>query len=426
MSGELELRVFGSRSELHRADGSVEVFQEGPPGAAAKQRTAAIYAGFERGFLVEQIRLCKEQPESLDIEQVPEADQALIGELVRAISSEVGRALGGLLVMQLAVKAICPDQNVRLHKAGHGFSWVEGIPMRSIDKRHVTPALREHELLRMNADGVMMTRSLAENYPYTLAYKPEMRGAKSQWLRLVERVEDEDPLPPLPALQYLLSQLLNEADALEELGGEAVAELQSPAVLAADPRELITAHVDGSAYSARLLEVAMHALFQALEAGGALAPLQLERLSQMRSANKKHGNVGDIELLGQGQIAEAWDAKYGKVDLREALAELDEKLLTHPGVASAGFVHTGSLAEAKETREKAKQVEARHGTKVALLSFDGWVEEQLARSSNPTQVAREWLRAYTESLAQRRREIAPIDEPTFEWLREWLEILRGR
>ena len=35
----------------------------------------------------------------------------------------------------------------------------------------------------------------------------------------------------------------------------------------------------------------------------------LKPLSQMRSANKKHGNIGDIELLEDRQIVEAWDAK---------------------------------------------------------------------------------------------------------------------
>jgi hypothetical protein len=36
----------------------------------------------------------------------------------------------------------------------------------------------------------------------------------------------------------------------------------------------------------------------------------LKPLSQMRSANKKHGNIGDIEILEARQIIESWDAKY--------------------------------------------------------------------------------------------------------------------
>ncbi len=37
----------------------------------------------------------------------------------------------------------------------------------------------------------------------------------------------------------------------------------------------------------------------------------------MRSANKKHGNIGDLEVLEKSNIIEAWDAKYGKAYLRD-------------------------------------------------------------------------------------------------------------
>ena len=51
--------------------------------------------------------------------------------------------------------------------------------------------------------------------------------------------------------------------------------------------------VDNSPYSARLFEIALHSLFQALEDQMVLDGY-LKPLCQMRSANKKHGNIGDI------------------------------------------------------------------------------------------------------------------------------------
>jgi hypothetical protein len=426
VSDDLHLRVFGSRSELHWPDGRVEVFEEGKQSEAARKRGEQIDRALEQGFLREQIILCKEEPEALLLDEVSEADQLLLKGVADMVSSERGRGIAGLMVLQLAVKAICPAQSIRLHKSKRGFSWVEGIPMRSIDKSHFTPVLREHDLLRMNADGYMMTRSLAENYPYTAAYKPHMRGAKKEWLALVERIEAaDDPLPALPALQFLLGQLVNRANTLKELGEQAVEALAWESVAAAEPFGLIWDHIKTSAYSARLLEVAMHALLQALEAEGCLG-LQLVPLSQMRSANKKHGNVGDVELTGMAdQIIEAWDAKYGKPDLREELGELDEKLADHPSVDVAGFVYTDRLEQRQAVELKAAELGKRHGAEVALVRFDEWVERQLDRCPESRQaVTSEWLVAYTESLAQRRRETAPIDEPTLEWLREWMEILR--
>ncbi|PZO56049.1 MAG: hypothetical protein DCF15_09705, partial [Phormidesmis priestleyi] len=60
------------------------------------------------------------------------------------------------------------------------------------------------------------------------------------------------------------------------------------------------------------MEIAMHSLMQAMQDYQVFPNSVLNPLSQMRSANKKHRNIGDIELLEDRQIVEAWDAKYGK------------------------------------------------------------------------------------------------------------------
>lgn len=430
MEEELHLRVFSARSELHADDEGAETFLEGSPSGEAMARNRAIAEALEDGFLLDQIRLCKESPESLEIEQLDESDQALIKELASAVTSQVGRALVGLTVLQLAIKTICPDQSVRLHKAGaggSGFSWVEGISMRSLDRNYITPALRKHDLLRLNRDGFMMTRSLAENYPYTSVYKAAIRGAKTQWLEIVERVE-RGRLPAKAGLQHLLSQLINRAEGLLRLADEALAQLTEvldSATLSEDSaRDLIWAHVEQSEYPARLMEVAMHSLLQALEEQGCLGDLELEPLSQMRSANKKHGNVGDVELFEMRQIVEAWDAKYGKAYLREELEELDEKLAEHPAVNVAGFVFSGELDRESELLARAAELEEVHGASIRFLGFPQWVQEQFRRCPDAeVEVADAWLAAYTESLAQKRPEKAPIDEPTFEWLREWVGVL---
>ena len=67
----------------------------------------------------------------------------------------------------------------------------------------------------------------------------------------------------------------------------------------------------------------MHSLFQVLEDQGSFEGGFLKPLSQMRSANKKHGNVGDIEITAGKRnglhIVESWDAKYGKAYLRDEI-----------------------------------------------------------------------------------------------------------
>ena len=79
-------------------------------------------------------------------------------KLIESVTSEVGRALVGLTILQLCIKSIEPEQNIRLHKGSTNtreFSWRDEISMRSLEKKYITPVLREYELLRLNADGFM-------------------------------------------------------------------------------------------------------------------------------------------------------------------------------------------------------------------------------------------------------------------------------
>ena len=97
----------------------------------------------------------------------------------------------------------------------------------------------------------------------------------------------------------------------------------------------------------------MHSLMQAVIETGALADLELKPLSQMRSANKKHGNIGDIELLENNEIVESWDAKYGKNYLRDEIDEVSEKLEYHEKVETVGFQFIG-IVRFSETQQRPK------------------------------------------------------------------------
>ncbi len=83
--------------------------------------------------------------------------------------------------------------------------------MRTLDKSHITPILREYDLLRLNADGFMMTRSLAENYPYSKLYKAALRGGKSEWPEIVEDLESGE-LEALIGLKHLIALLINRSN----------------------------------------------------------------------------------------------------------------------------------------------------------------------------------------------------------------------
>ena len=301
--------------------------------------------------------------------------------------------------------------------------------MRTLDKAYITPALRQYGLLKLNADGFMMTRSLAENYPYTALYKAAIRGGKREWLQIVEDLET-GKLDGLLGLKYLISLLINRSDQFEVLAEQCLTSTSRWVAAAKDVTDyfnLVDDFVQTSEYSARIFEIALHSAYQALDElryiSGTLKPI-----SQMRSANKKHGNVGDIEILQSltGMlIEEAIDAKFGKVNLREELEELSEKLAYHPECSIAGFVCDRQPVRTNEILGRAAEIAEMHGCKITIESFHEWFYRILETvKGDEVKFCRRWVMALAESLCQKRREAAPIDEPCESWLKTLSAITR--
>ena len=429
---EYHLKVFSDRSELDLGKGKLEKFEEGRPSKEAVKRYTGIRAKFCDGFLTKAIDKCRNEPHKLDWSKLSRDHQESLRNLVSSVTSEVGRGIVGLTVLQLAVKTINRSQSIRLHKGGSGdFSWVEGISMRTLDRDFVTPALRSAGLLNLNRDGFMMTRSLAENYPYSRVYKAAIRGAKNDWATVLDGIEF-GTLPAKQGLEFLLSQLINNANAFEKLSKN-VTELAKELVklkkfkTSTDVLNLLLSHVAASDYKARVFEVLIHAFMQALEDLGALNGGNVKPLSQMRSANKKHGNIGDVEVLDRNSIIESWDAKYGKPYLRDELEELNDKLIAHSDVLKAGFVCSETPDQSDEIVERTKEISELNRVEIEMLSIQDWVQKGELRAISsgvkPNELAISWLLAYIESLTQKRRTRAPIDEPCHQWLASLVPLL---
>lgn len=123
---------------------------------------------------------------------------------------------------------------------------------------------------------------------------------------------------------------------------------------------------------------------------------------------------------------EAWDAKYGKPYLRDELEELRDKILTSPGVRTAGFIVDSKVDRRRDIVERAEEISAETGAEIQLLSFDEWLQYQ-TRGINAAQldgIGEKWLTAVVESFAQRRSEIAPIDEPCEAWIQDLIKRLQ--
>jgi hypothetical protein len=305
--------------------------------------------------------------------------------------------------------------------------------MRSIDADFITPALRASGLLQLNIYGIFMTRSLAENYPYTRLYKAAVQGAKEPWLKVVDLLESCE-IDATETVRVLLGMLWNQSDEFKQSRVEALEtfeRVRETFIDINDVRCFFQMLFGRATSSARLFELSLHSFYQVLHYQGSLSPYVLKPLSQMRSANKKHGNVGDIEVIngtadssGRTQVRIAWDAKYGKLELDREVLELRDKLADHGEIEAAGFVVDVDHNELPQTEYEIEGI-----GKIQVMGFDRWTSHYRAPSELVDEerlFAQEWLQAFVESLCQMRREIAPIDEPSIGWLRELTAAMRER
>ena len=421
---EDSLTVYVDRCELRQGE-TVQVYREGKQSEETQNRYKKITTALGGGYLEQII----DNLNALDLSVLPSECKRLLRCLVDSVTSEVGRALVGLTFLQLTIKSIAPEQCVRLHKGsgkgGSSFSWTDGISMRTLDKDYSAPFLRKHGLLNLNRDGVFMTRSLAENYPFTRLYKARMRGAFNEWLDIVDRLE-AGIMPPKQGLVYLISLLKNRTEAFRRLADATIAKARTKVFSSLEEAtEFMTRFFNITDYSARAFEVVIHSFMQAATET-AWINYDLVPISQMRSANKKHGNVGDIELTEGGRIIEAWDAKYGKPYLRDELEELRDKiLLASNDLRTVGFIVDDKIDRRCDVVKRVEEIVAETDVELKLFSFNEWIKykTQNIGQEQARLLASHWLTAVAESLGQKRRALAPIDEPCDGWLRDLERIL---
>ena len=420
---EKHLDIYEDRYELHQDD-ETTVYYQGPPNEAAQQRYGLIKRRLDEGFLDDII----ESVPIRDFSELSDENKSLLKEMVDGITSEKGRGLVVLTCLQLAIKSISSEQCIRLHKGSSkqgDFSWVDGISMRTLDKNYNTPFLRRYGLLNLNSDGSVMTRTLAENYPYSTLYKAQMRGPFDQWIAIVDAIENET-MPPELGLCFLIALLQNRSNIFHEHADKACALTQKFNGSPFDEiYNLISSFFNETDYSARAFEVTMHGFYQAMDEMMLLGDADLVPICQMRSANKKHGNVGDIELAENRIIFEAWDAKYGKPYLRDELEELFDKLLMHPEVRIAGFVSDKDVDMRDDIKKRKEEIEIETGTEIYLFSFDEWIcfNVDTLNQNQKDELGFRWLVAIVESFAQKRLDIAPIDEPCDGWINDLIGIM---
>lgn len=100
-----------------------------------------------------------------------------------------------------------------------------------------------------------MTRSLAENYPYSRLYKADMRGPFDTWIQIVDELETGN-VNFREALAYMMSLLINKSNRFEEIANAAISILHSYGTFNFDVIEkILIRFFSETKYSARAFEV---------------------------------------------------------------------------------------------------------------------------------------------------------------------------
>lgn len=431
---EPRMITYSDRTATIDATGTRHIFEEGPQTDEARQRYEHIQEELDDGYLDQQIRDIATTGTQLDTD-LDDNHQALIDDLVDGVSDGAGQSLAGLAIVQLTIKSIEPAQNIRLHKGSQRsdhFGWKEGISFRTIDGRHIAPALREYDLLNVSKDGVMMTRSLAENYPYSQVYKSSLRGPCDAWGKLVESIERSDSsLAPEPALRYLLLALVNRGSCAQHINQnllEAVEALRNTGVSPDQIFDVIQRHIRHSPHGDRVLKIALHALYQVIEdndklagvspTGGKLQPPEFTPLPDA-DIDSHYPSITVTHPSDESHIHTAWDVNTGRLDMVAKLDQLENLLQAHPEIQRLGVIVENGPSVDTDIDDQLTAIEDQHNVEIRITTFQDlcneWLEDLVSSGTDYSQ----WLVAYAETLTHRRRNRAPLNEPT----REWVEIL---
>jgi hypothetical protein len=99
---------------------------------------------------------------------------------------------------------------------------------------------------------------------------------------------------------------------------------------------------------------------------------------------------------------------------------LAENLGDHSETCVAGFVVNSKPNLKSDVEDRRKELEELHDVVIHVFSFEQWVTQMRNRADDVSEdvIAKQWIIAFVESICQKRRTEAPIDEPCDVWVAE--------
>lgn len=254
------------------------------------------------------------------------SQKALLGDALYAIVEElasVKHAARGIVITLAGFKAICPQQDIRAHKA----EYPGGFSARAIDNAVTVPFLQGRSLYyNVETHWLSQTFSFAGPYTRDLVLKTTPKKAGKLMIDVVNAVEEANSTDVARAvLERILAALIEDRN-------RSRVELEKPQNLSIDQ---VVGLLDGhflSRYAKnapRLPQVAMYAMYECIMPTVArYSGMVLKPLERMKSADRKSGSVGDIDVNKGDLPFEAVEIKFQVAITREHVAEAIQKIKT--------------------------------------------------------------------------------------------------
>ena len=132
--------IYKDKSILKNGDKET-IFIEGKQSKETKQRTEKIKKKLDEGYFEKIVKESRDY-KNTDFIDMDEQLKVSLDYMINSITSNSGRAVVGLTILQCCLKSIDKEQSIRLHKGNQtdsDFSWKDGMTMRPLDKKYVTP-----------------------------------------------------------------------------------------------------------------------------------------------------------------------------------------------------------------------------------------------------------------------------------------------
>lgn len=263
----------------------------------------------------------------------------------------IRHAARGVALTLVVYKIVKPEQDVRRHKA----EFEAGFSARVIDTRSTVPFLKDKGLpYNVETHWLSQTFSFAGPFVTGLELKTVPKKAGPLMIRALDAIQaSANPTPIARATALALMYCL-----IEERNKGKV-DLTRPKGLSISSVCKLLKHHFAYKYKTnapRLPQVAIYAMYSCLvKSVGRYASFELQPLERLKTANRKSGTVGDIDIEFQGKPIEAVEVKFdiqiNADQISEAIAKIKSAsveryfILSTKGITESDRREIDSLCE---------------------------------------------------------------------------------